>query len=262
MSDDKTSLTPEAQLAVQKYINNYLARISALVGGLNLLVILGGVFYLYIQGVEIVRVQAESEVEAAVSKFELDEKLADRLVALGVADETVRALSEQTRRLVEDANALEIRARELEGSLSTILGVEEGVLTNVADLISSYSDEIDQSLLGQVDRLDKRLNTLLNRSWHPVMNSRRLGQSIINTRDYPIHVAVTTGGPGSGENSNSCDLQILVDGNRVAYSRDNWRNTARLCFGFATVPPGSSYEVRSSAYPSNGGRVINWHELY
>lgn len=260
--DESTSLPPETQLEIQQYINRYLGRISALAGGLNILVILGGLFYLYVQGLEIVRIQAEDEVETAVSKFELDAKLADRLVALGVADETVRALSERTQILTENAISLENRSQQIESSISTILGADDIVITRISDLIKNYDQEIDQSIIESMKRLEDRFESLNQRKWQSVASSRRFGQIFKNLKKYPIQIAVTSGGPGNDGNSNSCDLQIYVDGSRIAYSRDNWRNTARLCFGFATVPPGSSYEVRSQAYPTKSGRIINWHELY
>jgi len=114
----------------------------------------------------------------------------------------------------------------------------------------------------QRDLLTQRMNKLDARVWRNVRSSRRLGSEYTNNRGYPIEVAITAGGGGSGQNSNSCDARILVNNQLVGFSKDNMRDFARLCNVYATIPPNAVYQAEAKSYPTETGRLIVWQELY
>jgi hypothetical protein len=109
--------------------------------------------------------------------------------------------------------------------------------------------------------LRAEFDKLKNRKWHSVINQRAFDRTYPNDTEFPIEVSVTTRGPGTGQNSNSCDVQFLVDNRSIVWSKNNMRDFARFCSFTATVPPGSFYTVSSRAYPTNGGAALRWMEL-
>lgn len=106
---------------------------------------------------------------------------------------------------------------------------------------------------------ETKFNALVNRKWHDVHGTHSVGHKVIvNSRNYPIEVALTTKGK-----NNSCEAAILVDGQIIQNQRHTGAGGSIFCIGTVTIPPGSEYYVLiEEPGTSRGGELVSWFELY
>ncbi|ELV7518847.1 hypothetical protein QMU85_003914 [Photobacterium damselae] len=91
-----------------------------------------------------------------------------------------------------------------------------------------------------------------DRHWynHPFSN----GRTYHNNYGHEIVINAWGGSRYSngGDASNRCNIQIFVDGQLLADTRDNNHNLAKSCFASANVPRGGSYIIRSNPWDTWG----------
>ena len=107
------------------------------------------------------------------------------------------------------------------------------------------------------ERTGQRLETLMGRQWHNVIELREEDRCYMNNTEYPMEIAISTDNDGG---RGFCRLEIVVEGRRLLDGLSYSSGSSRRCISTATIPPGAEYRIKADTAVRQG-KVLHWWEL-